>query len=884
MKKITYAFEEGRASEKDLLGGKGANLCEMTRMKLPVPPGFIITTQYCNYFLKGKKHHPKFKQELERRILELEKKTGKTFGGTVNPLLISVRSGSKFSMPGMMDTILNLGLNRKTVKTFAKETRNARFAYDAYRRFIQMFGKTVLGIPGDGFENVLQNYKKRKHYQSDIDMDEEDWKLIARKFERLIKKFSGKELPEDPRDQLALSIIAVFRSWNNKRAITYRNLNKIPHTLGTAVNIQAMVFGNLGPTSGTGVAFTRNPVTGEKSPFGEYLMNAQGEDVVAGIRTPLKLNKLSRENPRIFRELIVCFRKLEKHFRDMQDIEFTIEKGKLFMLQTRTGKRTALASLKIATDMRNEQLITRREAIMRVAPESLDQLLHPVFDYRIQKKVLTKGLPASPGAASGRVVFTAEDALERKQKNNWPVILIRHETSPDDIQGMQIAEAVLTSCGGMTSHAAVVARGMGKCCVVGAHEISVDYKKKRCEVKKTIVREGDWISIDGTTGEVMLGDLEKVLPEPGDAFKKFLSWADAERKLKVFTNADTPKDAATARKFGAEGIGLCRTEHMFFHPERLVWVQAMIVAGNEKKRKQALKKLLPFQTRDFVEIFRAMDGLPVIIRLLDPPLHEFLPKLDQKKELALLSRKSGLSTRKLKQVITTLHEANPMLGHRGCRLSITYPEIAVMQTEAIIQAALECQRKNISVRPEIMIPLTAMETEYRHVEKIIRDTASAILNKSKKKLKYLVGTMIEIPRACLVADKIAKHAEFFSFGTNDLTQMGFGLSRDDSARFLPAYVEKNIFSSDPFLSLDKEGIGELMKIAVKRGRSSRRKLEIGICGEHGGDPESIHFCHDLKLNYVSCSPFRVPIARLAAAQAALEKGPKDGKIRHRSDV
>ena len=854
---------------KDILGGKGANLAEMTKLKLPVPSGFTITTDYCNFFIKSKKHHPSFKKELKKHISLLEKNTGKIFGDQNNPLLLSVRSGSKFSMPGMMDTILNLGLNKQTVKGLIKNTKNERFVYDAYRRFINMFGNVVLGIDNHYFEQVLANFKKQKKYKSDLDMDGDDWKKIVSKFKNIIKKKTNKLFPEEPEKQLRLAIEAVFKSWNNKRAITYRNLHSISHSLGTAVNIQSMVFGNLGITSGTGVAFTRNPATGNKEVFGEYLMNAQGEDVVAGTRTPKKITELKKDMPKIYRELLDYFHQLEKHYKDMQDVEFTIEKGKLFILQTRTGKRTAPAAIKIAIDLVKEKVISEKTALLRIEPETLDQLLHPIFDPTAKKNILAKGLPASPGAAVGRIVFESEDAQKRVEKDQWPVILVRHETSPEDIQGMSSANGILTSCGGMTSHAAVVARGMGTCCIAGAQDLSINYQNKTCKIKDRIFREGDWISLNGSTGEIMSDRVKTIQPKLQSTFNTVMRWSDKYRKLKVRTNADTPQDSKIALGFGAQGIGLCRTEHMFFDKERITHIREMILAENEQDRIKALKKLLPHQKKDFIEIFKVMKGLPVTIRLLDPPLHEFLPKIDEKEEIKILAKNLKKRPKEIVNTIIRLREINPMLGHRGCRLSITYPEIAKMQVEAILSAACECQQQGIKVSPEIMIPLISIKNEFTFLEPICHETAKKVFQKYKTQVKYTIGTMIEIPRACLVANTIAKHAEFFSFGTNDLTQMGFGFSRDDAGKFLPEYVGNEILPCDPFQKLDIEGIGELIKIAIKKGRKTKKNLKIGICGEHGGEPSSILFCHQNKFDYVSCSPYRVPIAKLAAAQAAI---------------
>ena len=871
MDTFIYAFKEGSKEMKDLLGGKGANLAEMTGLGLPVPQGFTITTEYCNYFLEKNAHHPDFEASLDTHMKQLEEETGKQFGSIENPLLLSVRSGAKFSMPGMMDTVLNLGLNDETIKGIITKTNNERFAYDAYRRFINMFGNVVLDMSHEDFESKLEEYKKEKGYEGDLNMTAEDWKSLVEIYKQVVKEKTGKDFPTDPKEQLALSILAVFKSWNNKRAISYRNLHGIDHKLGTAVNIQSMVFGNMGDTSATGVAFTRNPATGEKGVYGEYLHNAQGEDVVAGIRTPKKMNELEKEMPEIYKQLTDIFTKLEEHYKDMQDIEFTVEEGTLYMLQTRTGKRTAPAAIRIANDLVNEGFIDEKEAILRIEPQTLDQLLHPIFDPSAKKEVLTKGLPASPGAAVGKIVFTAEDAVVKVKTDKWKVILVRHETSPEDIEGMNIASGILTSRGGMTSHAAVVARGMGKCCVAGAEDIRVDYNKKEITVGDVTLKEGDTLSLDGSTGEVIAGEIKTIDAELTGPFEQIMLWADKYRTLGVRTNADTPNDAKVARKFGAEGIGLCRTEHMFFDKSRINHMRAMIVAANEEERKSALHKLLPFQKEDFIGIFEAMDGQPVTIRLLDPPLHEFLPSLHEPEELEAVAKSLSVDVQHIKDAVIKLHEQNPMLGHRGCRLSITFPEIAVMQVEAIIAAACEAQKKGIKVLPEIMIPLTSTAEEMEYLEPICRDTAKRAMEELGVEVQYLYGTMIETPRGVIVADKIAKSAEFFSYGTNDLTQMGFGFSRDDVGKFVPDYVEKGILPSDPFQKLDQSGIGEMVRIGVEKGRSVKKDLKIGICGEHGGEPSSVEFCHNIGLNYVSCSPFRVPIARLAAAQAALRE-------------
>ncbi len=874
--KYVYFFgggkAEGNAGMRMLLGGKGANLAEMTNIGIPVPPGFTISTEVCAYYYKhGKKYPPTLKAEIEKNLAKLEKVMGKKFGDPNNPLLVSVRSGAPISMPGMMDTILNLGLNDETVEGLAKRTNNPRFAYDAYRRFIQMFGNVVLGIEHSKFEHILEEVKKERGVTLDTELDVDALKEVVRRYKELIKQEKGFELPQDPRKQLEMAINAVFESWNNPRAITYRKLNEIPDDLGTAVNVQAMVFGNLGDNSGTGVAFTRDPSTGEKKFFGEFLINAQGEDVVAGIRTPEPISELKKHMPKVYKQLEQVYKKLEKHYRDMQDIEFTVEDGKLYLLQTRTGKRTAKAAVKIAVDMVKEKLISKEEAILRVSPKQLDQLLHPMIAPNQDLKKIAKGLPASPGAAVGQVVFHAEDAV------NWAnegkkVILVRQETSPEDVAGMAAAEGILTARGGMTSHAAVVGRGMGKCCVVGCGDITVYEDEKRFVTKDGIeVKEGDWISLNGNTGDVYLGQAKLIEPEIAGEFKTLMKWADELRVLGVRTNADTPHDAEVARSFGAEGIGLCRTEHMFFAEDRIPVVREMIIARDDKEAlKKALDKLLPMQKGDFKEIFRVMKGLPVTIRLLDPPLHEFLPHTDE--EMKALSEQIGVPFEKIKQAVTELHEFNPMLGHRGCRLGITYPEIYEMQARAIFEAAAELIKdEKIKVEPEVMIPLVGHVKELELMKEVVVKAAKEVMDRYGVKIKYKVGTMIEVPRAAITADEIAREAEFFSFGTNDLTQMGCGFSRDDAGKFLPEYIEKGIYEKDPFVSLDQAGIGKMMEIAVEGGRSTRPDLKLGICGEHGGDPDTIEFCHKIGLNYVSCSPFRVPIARLAAAQAAVKE-------------
>jgi pyruvate,orthophosphate dikinase len=864
-------FTEGKKEMKDLLGGKGANLAEMSELKLPIPPGFTITTEVCDLYYKNNKNYPQgLEQEVSANLEKLEKLMGKKLGDKDDPLLVSVRSGAAASMPGMMDTILNLGLNDQSVTGFVQKSGNSRFAYDSYRRFIQMFGNVVLGIEHEKFEEILQAQKHSKKIENDVDLDVDDLKAIVVKYKELVKEETGSEFPQEPKAQLWKAIEAVFGSWNNNRAIKYRELNKISGLKGTAVNIQSMVFGNLGETSGTGVAFSRNPSTGENKYYGEYLMNAQGEDVVAGIRTPLPVAELEKQNPEIYKQLIDIKNILEHHYTDMQDMEFTIENGKLFMLQTRNGKRTGFASVKIAVDMVHEGFITKQEAIMRVKPDDVDQLLHPNIDPREKYSPLAKGLPASPGAAVGKIVFSAEKAEEWAAKGE-KVVLLRKETSPEDIGGMAVAQGILTATGGMTSHAAVVARGMGKCCVAGCGDLVIK-PEYTCEIAGKAFKEGDTITLNGTTGEVIAGALKLITPEISGNFEEFMKWVDEERPIKVRTNADTPKDSEVARKFGAEGIGLCRTEHMFFEGDRIDAVREMILAEDKEGREKALAKILPMQKEDFIGIFEAMNGYPVTIRYLDPPLHEFIPHTD--KELQDLAKVAGLPYGKLKAKADSLHEFNPMLGHRGCRLAVTFPEIAVMQTEAVLQAALAVKKKGVKVLPEIMIPLTGTEKEFEYLRTIILETAEAIFKRENDKVDFLVGTMIEIPRACLVADKIAQTAQFFSFGTNDLTQMTFGYSRDDAGVFLPEYVQKGILPVDPFQVLDREGVGQLIDMGIQRGRKARPDLKVGICGEHGGEPSSVEFCYQVGMNYVSCSPYRVPIARLAAAQAKIKKEKK----------
>ncbi len=867
-KKYVYFFGEGKKEMKKLLGGKGANLSEMTNIGLPVPCGFTITTEVCNLFYElGRKCPEGLDEQIDRNLEKLENKMGMGFGDEKNPLLVSVRSGAAISMPGMMDTVLNLGLNDKTVKGLIEKTGNARFGWDSYRRFIQMFGDVVMGVEHDSFEKALQARKDKKKVKYDTELDADDLKELVEDYKKIIKESKGRSFPQEPRKQLEMSVNAVFGSWNNKRAISYRNLHDIPHNIGTAVNVQAMVFGNMGTNSATGVAFTRNPATGEDKFYGEYLLNAQGEDVVAGIRTPQPISKLGKEMPEIYKQLVGVREKLEDHYREMEDLEFTIQEGKLYILQTRTGKRTAFAALKIAVDMVKEGYIDKKTAVTRVEPQMLDQLLHKQLDNKAKEKaeLLTKGLPASPGAALGRVVFDADAAVEDAKQDN--VVLVRTETSPEDIQGMAVAQGILTARGGMTSHAAVVARGMGKCCVAGAEEIKVYESKKYFEVNGSRINKGDWITLDGATGEVFKGKIPVVDPVIGNDFKKFMSWVDEFKSIGVRANADTPHDAEVARGFGAEGIGLCRTEHMFFEADRIKAVRKMIVAKNREEREKALKQILPMQKKDFVDIFKVMKGLPVTIRLLDPPLHEFLPHEDE--DIKEIAGELGIGFDELKATVKSLHEMNPMLGHRGCRLSISYPEILEMQVRAIFEAAIELAKKGLKVKPEVMVPLVGNINEIKVLKEQIVKIADETMKEGKKKFDYKVGTMIEVPRACVVAGEIASEAEFFSFGTNDLTQMTFGFSRDDAGKFLPDYIEKGILEKDPFATIDRNGVGEFIKMAVERGRKTRQDLKIGICGEHGGDPSSVEFCHNVGLDYVSCSPYRVPIARLAAARAAI---------------
>jgi len=912
--KYVYFFgngsADGRADMKHLLGGKGANLAEMTNLGIPVPPGYTITTEVCNAYYKNNKQYPEgLAEEIEQNLSRLEKLMGEKLGDPNNPLLVSVRSGAAASMPGMMDTVLNLGLTPDAVNGLIKKTGNERFVWDAYRRFITMFGDVVMGVERHYFEEILDKYKKKARVKNDTELTTDQLKKIVEEFKAIYKKETSENFPNDPKVQLQKAINAVFSSWNNPRAVKYRQLYEIKGLLGTAVNVQSMVFGNMGNHSATGVCFTRNPSTGENKFYGEFLINAQGEDVVAGIRTPEPIVNLEKELPDVYAQLVKYKNTLEQHFRDVQDIEFTIQENRLFMLQTRNGKRTTQAAVKVAVDMVKEGLIDKKTAISRINPNELDQLLHPTFDPKAKKDVVAVGLPASPGAATGKVVFSAEDAeklAEKKEK----VILVRKETSPEDIGGMHVARGVLTTRGGMTSHAAVVARGMGKCCVAGCGALNVDYKSQTFKVGSKEVKKGDYISIDGSTGEVMVGQVTTIEPRLSGDFAILMEWADEIRKLKVRTNADTPADAKKARELGAEGIGLCRTEHMFFGENRIDSVRQMIlsapdvkylkakIAGIEKELAKAtnnktntikkelaqakkelkeplrlyisaLKKLLPIQRRDFEQIFTTMDGLPVTIRLLDPPLHEFLPQEEyNQKEMA---KQMKISLKEVQDKVSALHELNPMLGHRGCRLGITYPEIYDMQVQAIIEAACNVKKKGVTVYPEIMLPIISTEQEFNILKDDVHRIAKEVMQKKGMKIEYMVGTMIELPRAALIADKIAKHAEFFSFGTNDLTQMTFGFSRDDVGSFVPDYIEKGILEKDPFQVLDQEGTGQLVEIGIKRGRSARPDLKVGICGEHGGNPQTVAFCHKLGMNYVSCSPFRVPIARLAAAQASLQQ-------------
>lgn len=899
--KYVYFFGDGKADGtkemKNLLGGKGANLAEMTHIGIPVPAGFTISTEVCTYYYDKNYEYPKaLENQVKESLQQVENVMDAKFGDKENPLLVSVRSGARTSMPGMMDTVLNLGLNDETVKGLIKKTNNPRFAYDCYRRFVSMYGDVVLGLKPQGkddvdpFEEILEAKKMKKGVEFDTDLTDDDLKELVTEFKDAIKEKTGQSFPEDPMEQLWGSVGAVFKSWNNERATVYRKLNNIPGHWGTAINVQSMVYGNMGDDCATGVAFTRNPATGNKEMYGEFLVNAQGEDVVAGIRTPQELSRLKEIMPEIYKELSDIFDKLERHYKEMQDMEFTIQNGKLWFLQTRAGKRTGFAAFKIAVDMKEEGLIDEKEALMRVEPNQLNQLLRPVFDINqknsaIQKgKLLAKGLNAGPGAATGRVVFNAPDAVAWKQKGE-KVILARIETSPEDIKGMDAAEGILTARGGMTSHAALVARQMGKVCVAGAGTLNINYKSRQFEVDGKVIKEGDWISLDGSTGEIIAGQIEtkpsdvlqvlideSIKPEDSKTFNtynKIMNWADKYRRLGVRTNADQPDQSANAIAFGAEGIGLCRTEHMFFGGDRITAVREMILSDDEKGRRKALDKLLPYQKQDFIEIFKVMKDRPVTVRTLDPPLHEFLPH--EEKEQKEIADIMGVTTEKIQAKIASLHEFNPMLGHRGCRLGIVYPEITEMQARAILEAACEVKKEGIDVKPEIMIPLVGHVNELRLQEQIVRRVAEEVFEKYQLKVDYLVGTMIELPRAAITAGEIAQVAEFFSFGTNDLTQTTFGLSRDDSGKFLPFYVEHDIFSRDPFEAIDQDGVGMLMEWGVEQGRKSRKDLKVGICGEHGGEPSSVEYCHSINMNYVSCSPFRVPIARLAAAQAALRE-------------
>lgn len=870
-KKYVYLFKEGNANMKELLGGKGANLAEMTSLGMPIPQGFTITTESCNkYYDDDEQISKEILQQIDSALLYLEEQTGKKLGSKEKPLLVSVRSGARASMPGMMDTVLNLGMNDETVKTFAE--KNRRFAYDSYRRFIQMYSDVVKEVPKKLFEDAIDTKKYQRNLKLDTDMDANDLEDLVKVFKGIYSNYLHEEFPQDTKLQLIEAIKAVFRSWNNPRAITYRKLNDIPSSWGTAVNVQAMVFGNMGEDCGTGVAFSRNPVTGEKGVWGEFLMNAQGEDVVAGIRTPQSIDTLKYINPEAYNDFLKFADRLEKHYKDMQDMEFTIEHGKLYMLQTRNGKRTAQAALKIAVDLVAEGMIDEKEAVLRVEPDQLNQLLHPNFDQKKLKsaKPVAKGLPASPGAATGKVVFTAQKAQELANAGEKELVLVRLETSPEDIEGMVVCKGILTVRGGMTSHAAVVARGMGTCCVAGCGELSVNEEEKVFYTKDgTSYHEGDYISLDGSTGNVYGEKIDTVEASVSGDFAKLMSWADSIRRLDVRTNADNPRDAKKAREFGAQGIGLCRTEHMFFEADRIAAIREMIVSKTSEQREIALNKILPMQRSDFEGLYKVMSGYPVVIRLLDPPLHEFLPHDDE--EISALAKDMNMSFDELKSIVVNLHEFNPMMGHRGCRLSITYPEIAVMQTKAIIQAAINVKNEGYKVKPEIMVPLVGEVKELKYVKNIITETADKLIKESGLDIKYYVGTMIEIPRACLVADEIAKEAEFFSFGTNDLTQLTYGFSRDDAGKFLKFYYDKKIFEFDPFQKVDQVGVGKLMKMAIQDAKRTRPSIELGICGEHGGNPPTIEFCHNIGLTYVSCSPFRVPIARLAAAQAAVKE-------------
>ena len=876
--KYVYLFTEGNASMRELLGGKGANLAEMTHIGLPVPQGFTITTEACTkYYDDGKEINDEIKGQINEYITKLEEITGKKFGDKENPLLVSVRSGARASMPGMMDTILNLGLNDEVVNTLAEKSGNYRWAWDCYRRFIQMYSDVVMEVGKKYFEELIDEMKAKRGVKLDVELTAEDLMELASQFKNEYKEKIGKDFPTDPKEQLMGAVKAVFRSWDNPRANVYRRDNDIPYSWGTAVNVQSMAFGNMGEDCGTGVAFTRDPATGEKGLFGEFLTNAQGEDVVAGVRTPMHINEMEQKFPEAFKEFVEVCKKLEEHYRDMQDMEFTVEHGKLFMLQTRNGKRTAKAALKIAVDLVKEGMRTEEEAVAMIDPRNLDTLLHPQFDENELKKnvPLGKGLGASPGAAYGRVVFTAEDAeREGNGGKGDKVILVRLETSPEDITGMKASQGILTVRGGMTSHAAVVARGMGKCCVSGCGDIAMDEANKKFTLAGKTIKEGDFISIDGTTGNIYEGQIKTVDATVEGEFETVMNWADKYRRLEVRTNADTPQDARKARELGAQGIGLCRTEHMFFEESRIAAFREMIVADTLEEREKALDKILPFQQKDFEELYEALEGDPVVIRYLDPPLHEFLPQTEE--EIKKLAKAQNKSVERIKEIISSLHEFNPMMGHRGCRLAVTYKEIAVMQTKAVIKAAINVsnKHKDWNLVPEVMIPLTGEVKELKYVKDIVVETADKLISESGSKLTYKVGTMIEIPRACLTADELAKEAEFFSFGTNDLTQMTFGFSRDDAAKFLPSYYQNKIYEEDPFKTLDQKGVGKLIEMTVKLGKSVRSDIHLGVCGETGGDPKSIEFYHNVGLDYVSCSPFRVPVARLAAAQAAIKERNK----------
>ena len=873
MKKWVYEFHEGNADMRPLLGGKGANLAEMTNLGLPIPNGFTVTTEACtDYYKQGKQISQEIQDQIFAALAVLEEQRGKKFGDESDPLLVSVRSGARASMPGMMDTILNLGLNDVSVEGFAQKTGNPRFAYDSYRRFIQMFSDVVMEMNKKFFEGILDEIKEAKGAKYDTDLTSEDLKGVIARYKAIYKEKMGEEFPQDPKVQLMEAVKAVFRSWDNPRAIVYRRMNDIPGDWGTAVNVQSMVFGNMGNTSGTGVAFTRNPSTGEKGIFGEYLINAQGEDVVAGIRTPQPITKLAEDLPKCYAQFMDIANRLEDHYRDMQDMEFTIQEGNLFFLQTRNGKRTAAAAMKVACDLVDEGRITPEEAVLRIEAKSLDQLLHPTFDAEALKsgEVIGEALPASPGAATGKIYFTADDAKNAHEQKGEKVILVRLETSPEDIEGMHAAEGILTVRGGMTSHAAVVARGMGTCCVSGCGDIQIDEDAKEFTLGDYTFHEGDEISLDGTTGKIYNEMIPTVEASVGGDFGRIMAWADSFRKLTVRTNADTPEDTANAVRLGAEGIGLCRTEHMFFDPERIPKIRKMILSDTMEQREAALAEILPFQKADFKDMYEALEGRPMTVRYLDPPLHEFVP-IDPA-DIEALAKDMGMTPEEVQQKCDELHEFNPMMGHRGCRLAVTYPEIARMQTRAVIEAAIEVSReKGFSIEPEIMIPLVGDKKELKFVKDVVVETAEQVKKEKGSDMAYHIGTMIEIPRAALLADEIAEEADFFSFGTNDLTQMTFGFSRDDAAKFLSAYYESKIYESDPFARLDQNGVGQLIQLAAAKGRAIRPDIKLGICGEHGGDPSSVEFCHKVGLNYVSCSPFRVPIARLAAAQAALQK-------------